>query len=626
MKKITKILLGLMIIPLLALNSCKKPKPDAPDVDPSLSFKALKTYLVSNALDLPVLLTNWVTKASDVYTIQYDADATNDYYVIDLRTAADYDAGHMPGAVNATLGTVLNQASAAGGKKILVVCYTGQTAGHAVMALRLSGYPSAQVLKWGMAGWNSNFTGSWDAGVNDVATNWTAAPGSLSANVNHGDPEYTTTATDGAAILAERVAAMLAGGFKGVNGIDVQTTPTNFFINNYWATADVEKYGHISGAYRISPLTLANSEYQSLDHTKQIVTYCWTGQTSSMVTAFLNVLGYNAVSLKFGTNSMIHSVLELNKWVKAVETHAYPVVQTGAPANTTLHTYLVANDLDLSDMLVSWVTTSTNVNTIQTDGIATNDFYIIDIRSATDYAAGHIAGAVNSTLANIVATAAGANGKQIVVTCYSGQTAAHAVIALRLSGFKNAMSMKWGMSGWNASLAAGWNGAVSSFAKTHANWTPAPGLVATNATFDIPSISSASTTGAGILAERVAYMLTNGFKGVNATDVVGTPANYFINNYWDAATLAKYGNISGAYRILPLTIENNEIKNINPAKKVATYCWTGQTSSMVTAYLNVLGYDAVSIKNGANAMINENLLENKWVASEAKDFPLVSSK
>ncbi|MFH0999254.1 MAG: rhodanese-like domain-containing protein [Bacteroidota bacterium] len=623
MKKVWKFLFILALVPTMLFTSCKKEKPD---VDPTLSFKALKAHLVANNLDLPNLLTSWVVKASDVYTIQYDADANNDYYVIDLRSATDYDAGHMEGAVNTTLGNVLNQASAAGGKKILVVCYTGQTASHAVMALRLSGYPTAQVLKWGMAGWNSNYTGSWDAAVKDVNTNWTAAPGNLATNSTFGDPEYTTTATDGAGILTERVAAMLAGGFKGVDGITVQTTPSNYFINNYWAAADVTKYGNIAGAYRILPLSLAGNEYQNLDPKKQIVTYCWTGQTSSMVTAFLNVLGYDAVSLKFGANSMIHSALEVNKWVKSVETHAYPVVKTGAPANTTLHSYLVANDLDLSDMLASWVTTSTNVYTKQTDTDPANDFYIIDIRSAADYNAGHIAGAVNSTLANVVATAANAGGKQIVVTCYSGQTAAHAVIALRLSGYKNAMSMKWGMSGWNASLSAGWNAAVSSFAKTHANWKPAPGLLATNATYSIPSISSASTTGEGILAERVTYMLANGFKGVNATDVVGTPTNYFINNYWDATTHAKYGNISGAYRILPLTIENNEIKNLNPAKKIASYCWTGQTSSMVTAYLTVLGYDAVSIKNGANAMINEDLQENKWVSSEAKDYPLVPTK
>lgn len=627
MKNFRKYFLLIALVPALMLTSCKKDKPDAPDVDPSLSFKALKTYLVANNMDLPNVLDAWITTADAVNTLMIDGDATNDYYIIDIRAAADYDAGHIAGAVNATLGTLLNQASSNGGKPILVVCYTGQTASHAAVALRLSGYPTAKVLKWGMAGWNSNYTGSWDGAIGDAgAANWTAAPGNVAGNSNNSEPEYTTTATDGAAILTERVAAMLAGGFKGVAGATVAATPSNYFINNYWATGDVEHYGHISGAYRILPLSLAGGEYQNLDPKKQIVTYCWTGQTSSMVTAYLNILGYDAVSLKFGANSLIYSSLESHKW-SASETRTYPVVVSGAPANGILSAYLVANDLDLSDMLASWVTKSSDVYAIQTDADATNDYFIIDIRAAADFAAGHIAGAVNSTLANVITTAANSAGKPILVTCYSGQTAAHAIIALRLSGYETAKSLKWGMSGWNVSLSTGWTAAINNFAKTHNNWVAAPGLVATNSTYTLPNISSASTTGAGILAERVTYMLTNGFKAVNATDVVGTPANYFINNFWDQATLAKYGNVAGAYRILPLTIENNEVKNIDPSKKVATYCWTGQTSSMVTAYLNVLGYDAVSIKNGANAMINDDLQENKWVAAnEAKDYPIVASK
>jgi rhodanese-related sulfurtransferase len=47
-------------------------------------------------------------------------------------------------------------------KPILVVCYTGQSAGHAVVALRLSGYSDAKVLKWGMSGWRSDLAGPWE--------------------------------------------------------------------------------------------------------------------------------------------------------------------------------------------------------------------------------------------------------------------------------------------------------------------------------------------------------------------------------------------------------------------------------------------------------------------------------
>ncbi|MBN1650706.1 MAG: rhodanese-like domain-containing protein, partial [Bacteroidales bacterium] len=141
------------------------------------------------------------------------------------------------------------------------------------------------------------------------------------------------------------------------------------------------------------------------------------------------------------------------------------------------------------------------------------------------------------------------------------------------------------------------------------------------------SISSASTSGEGILAERVNYMLTNGFKGINAADVLTAPSSYFINNYWAAADVETYGHISGAYRVNPLTIEGGEINNLNPDKTIVTYCWTGQTSSMVTAYLNVLGYNASSLKFGTNSLIYDDLAaSHQWVSTESKDYPLVSSK
>jgi rhodanese-related sulfurtransferase len=111
-------------------------------------------------------------------------------------------------------------------------------------------------------------------------------------------------------------------------------------------------------------------------------------------------------------------------------------------------------------------------------------------------------------------------------------------------------------------------------------------------------------------------MIDNGFKGVAALDgdtTIGAldhPEDFFINNFWDAASVATYGNIDGAYRINPLILEN-----LNPDETVVTYCWTGQTSSMITAYLTVLGYDAKSLKNGANSMIYDDLLAHKWSAA-----------
>ncbi|WP_282016134.1 rhodanese-like domain-containing protein [Marinifilum flexuosum] len=625
MKKLMKYFFIFTLVPTLFLSSCKEENDVyTPEPGPDLSenFETLKDYMVANDLDLPDVLTGWITAAPAQADLATFLDT---YDIIDIRSADAYAAGHIEGAVNSSLENILNTAGNTT-KPILVACYTGQTASHAVVALRLSGYTDAKVLKWGMSGWNSTLSGPWqgksgaeNGAVGEGHANWSTTP-AIANNQTFNYPGFNTTATSGAAILEERVNAMILGGFKGVNASDVLTTPSNYFINNYWSQDDVDHYGHIAGAYRIQPLSLENNEIANLDPDATICTYCWTGQTSSMITAYLNVVGYNAVSLKFGSNNMIYPTLESHKFV--TPTVDLPLV-TSTPTNVfgTLTDYLVANDLDLPDVLTGWITGAPAQADLATF-LSTYD--IIDIRSADAYNAGHIEGAINSTLGNIVSDAASTT-KPILVACYTGQTASHAVVALRLSGYTDAKVLKWGMSGWNSTLSGSWesnsgatNGAV---AEGHSNWVTS--AVESNQSFDYPSVMSTYTDGANILQERVTAMTTNGFKGVNATDVLTSPSNYFINNYWAQTDVDHYGHIAGAYRVQPLSIEGGELANLDASAQICTYCWTGQTSSMITAYLNVLGYDAVSLKFGSNKMIYPSLESHKFVAPTT-DLPLVN--
>ncbi|WP_167604705.1 rhodanese-like domain-containing protein [Maribellus sediminis] len=327
MKKYIFYTLFLALVASISFTGCKyDDQCDCPEngADP---YETLTSYLVENDMDLPAVLSSWITarpaSADEVSTFI----AT--YDIFDLRGETDYANGHIEGAVNVTLGNLLEKAASTT-KPILAVCYTGQTASLAVVALRLSGYADAKVLMWGMSGWTSTLSGPWLAnsgnenGVIGVGNaNWTSD--AVSSDTSHDTPELLVSATDGAGILEERVAALLENGFKGVASSAVLDAPASYMINNYWALADVEHYGHITGAHRINPLSIQNGEIDLLDPDKQICTYCWTGQTSSMITAYLNVLGFNAVSLKFGANSMIYSELESHKFV--APTVDYPVVK-----------------------------------------------------------------------------------------------------------------------------------------------------------------------------------------------------------------------------------------------------------------------------------------------------------
>lgn len=308
MKTIKILFMYLALIPLLVVVSCK----DDDDVTPLDDFTVMTDYMVENNLDVGNVISNWIVGAP---TSLDDLPAfLADNYIIDIRSADAFAAGHIEGAVNVPFGDILTGAASAD-KPIVIACYTGQSAGHAVMALRLSGYPDARVLKFGMSGWNSDLMAPWNGNTGSIAvghTSWSTDP--VETNTEFGSPQFEANGTTGAEILAARVQFMLENGFQGVSGADVLANPANYFINNYWAASDVEDYGHIAGAYRIQPLTIANGEFNFLDPDAEVVSYCWTGQTSSMLTAYLTVLGYNAKSLKFGVNGMIYSELQGHKY------------------------------------------------------------------------------------------------------------------------------------------------------------------------------------------------------------------------------------------------------------------------------------------------------------------------
>lgn len=335
MKKFLKFAAIFAMLPLIMLNSgCNDDDDDNPQPEAQDRFEVLKQYMIDNSMDLNTVLTGWTTTATDVYNAMTDADATNDVYIIDIRNADDFAANRIEWAHNSPLADVVAAAEQSEGKPIVVVCYSGQTAGHAAMALRLSGYSDAKVMLWGMCSWNATTAAPWNNATADGNTaigdpNWVDAPGEIAADSPMDTPKVEYVSDDGAEILKEQVTKMLTNGFKTVSKTDVLATPSNYFINNFWDLADIEEhYGNIKTAHRIKPLTLANGEYAYLDGNGKVVTYCWTGQTSSMITAYLSVMGYDAYSLVYGANGMIYDNLESHKFSSAA-TMDYPLTSGG---------------------------------------------------------------------------------------------------------------------------------------------------------------------------------------------------------------------------------------------------------------------------------------------------------
>ncbi len=122
-------------------------------------------------------------------------------------------------------------------------------------------------------------------------------------------PQWTTTSTDGATILADNVNAMLARSGWGVGSGDVLNNPTGYNIYNFWDEATYESIGHYKGAFLYTDISIANDVLQGLPTSDECLIYCYTGQTSSMAVAWLQVLGYNAKSITYGVNSLRHQAL-----------------------------------------------------------------------------------------------------------------------------------------------------------------------------------------------------------------------------------------------------------------------------------------------------------------------------
>ena len=73
--------------------------------------------------------------------------------------------------------------------------------------------------------------------------------------------------------------------------------------------------GHIPGAVNIGAKALFTAEnLATLPTDKQIVTYCYTGQTSAQIACYLQMLGYNAKSLMFGQNGFGYTTLTKSKY------------------------------------------------------------------------------------------------------------------------------------------------------------------------------------------------------------------------------------------------------------------------------------------------------------------------
>ena len=87
---------------------------------------------------------------------QIPAEDWKNIYVIDTRDADQYQASHIPGAVNIEWRQVLGRrAELPNDKMVLVYCNTGTLSAQAGFALRVAGMDNVRILQGGLTDWKA---------------------------------------------------------------------------------------------------------------------------------------------------------------------------------------------------------------------------------------------------------------------------------------------------------------------------------------------------------------------------------------------------------------------------------------------------------------------------------------
>ena len=278
-------------------------------------FDILVKYLEANG--------NFINSSASPAFIDADEVKKNlknpKYHIIDVRSETWFEYGHIKNANLVKTTELLSyfdyEIDPAEFDKIILVCYSGQSAAYFTSLLRLAGYDNVYNMKWGMSSWRVDFAEkSWlknttndYAGKLETSNNPKADKGSL--------PTLNTGKTDAKEILQAQLEKAFATPYKEsiIKSPVVFESPESYYIVNYCSD---EKYnsGHIPQAIHYQPNSSmsSTSDLSTLPTNKTVLVYSQTGQESAYVVAYLDLLGYDAGNLAYGANSFMHSTLKDN--------------------------------------------------------------------------------------------------------------------------------------------------------------------------------------------------------------------------------------------------------------------------------------------------------------------------
>ena len=242
-------------------------------------------------------------KAADLFANLNDGDASNDPFMVDIRAPEIRQRPHARRDQHPGQSALYseNLAKLPKDKQIVLNCYSGQTASQSTAALQMMGYDAYNLL-YAVPSWGTNEKVTYPFKAEQSGNyKYSTDPAQLRRQLPAPAP---LGATPEAAAMA-----YFPGGFKAVKAADVFANLNDGDASNdpvILDTRSAEDYalGHVPGAINVSPKTMFTPEnLAKLPADKQIVAYCYSGQTASQVTGALRMLGYDAYNMQFGMPS-----------------------------------------------------------------------------------------------------------------------------------------------------------------------------------------------------------------------------------------------------------------------------------------------------------------------------------
>ena len=274
----------------------------------------------------------------------------------------------------------------------------------------------------------------------------------------------TAAADTGASAAA---GASEAGGAAA--GDALQTAATNYFNNFPWgdignnqiSSADLfgkidagedmvildirqaDAYGesHLKGAVNI-PYQDIPANLDKLPNDKTIYVNCYTGQTSSQTVALLNIAGKYAINIQSGWN---RGISQADGFEDYTETNANELPDGSYPVDEAIKTAITNYYSEADGHNYKYFNFPVDDLKALVDA-GSDEYTILSVRQAKDYAEGHIAGAINIPFGQGMQNSFSEipTDKPVVVYCYTGQTASQVMAVLRMLGYE-AYNLNGGM-------------------------------------------------------------------------------------------------------------------------------------------------------------------------------------